>query len=342
MRSMPASACLATLLLATASRTATAQHVQVQVDSARQEIVLSVPGITIAPATPYSHHAAESYHVISWPARGWLRGYRVDLVDSTGAELPREMLHHAGMANVDRRQIAYPMAERVFAAAHETKPVTLPGRYGLPIDAGQRMVLYFALVNPGREPVTGVTLRVRIRWSDSSSTPRMTNVLPFYASAKDDTRESISFDIPPGRTATSADIVLPSGGWLRALGGHLHDHGVELRLEDAESHQVLARITARRDRDGRLREVASTRFATKRKGLRLEANRRYRIVAVYDNPSDTTIRGGAMGFLAGVFVPEDVRAFQQSLESDPQFARDVARLLSSRQPSAHAAGHSHH
>jgi hypothetical protein len=310
------------------------------VDSARQEIVIFVENITIAPATPYTHHTAESYHVIGWPATGWMRGYEIDLLDSTGAALPRHMLHHAGMANANRRQIVYPMAERIFAAAHETGAVRLPGRYGVPIAAGHQLVLYFALVNPDSAAVTRAVLRVRLRWAPEHS--RATGILPFYASAKEDTRESISFDIPQGRSETSADFTLPSGGWLRALGGHLHDHGVELRLEDAESNKVLARIRARRGSDGALREIGRTRFALKRKGLRLHAGRRYRVVAVYDNATGNVIAGGAMGFLAGAFIPENLSAFEHAAAPDPRLEADVARLTS-RAPARVAHGaHGHH
>ena len=310
------------------------------VDSAAHEIIISVENISIAPATPYTHHTAESYHVISWPVTGWMRGYDVELLDSTGAALPRHMLHHAGMANVNRRQIAYPMAERIFAAAHETGAVRLPGRYGLPISAGHRLVLYFALVNPDSMPVSGAVLRVRLRWAPVESP--VTGILPFYASAKEDTRASISFDIPEGRSETSGEFTLPSGGWLRALGGHLHDHGVELRLEDAESNRVLARIRARRDSAGALLEIGRTRFPLKGKGLRLHANRRYRVVAVYDNPTGNVITGGAMGFLAGAFIPENTGAFEHAVVSDARFTADVARLTS-RAPASVAHGvHGHH
>jgi hypothetical protein len=305
------------------------------VDGANEEIVISVENISIAPATPYTHHTAESYHVISWPVTGWMRGYEVELLDSTGVALPRHMLHHAGMANVNRRQIAYPMAERIFAAAHETGAVTLPGRYGVPVSAGHQLALYFALVNPGSAPVTGAVLRVRLRWAPVESP--VTGILPFYASAKADTRESISFDIPEGRSETSGEFTLPSGGWLRALGGHLHDHGVELRLEDAGSNKVLARIRAHRDSAGALLSIERTRFALKGKGLRLRANRRYRVVAVYDNRTGHVITGGAMGFLAGAFIPENLSAFEHAAASDPRFEADVARLTS-RAPASVAHG----
>ena len=321
--------------------TAVAQEAgpSVQVRAHGREMVITVGNLTIAPATPYDHHPAEAYHVIQWPSTGWVTGYEIELLDSTGAVLPRAMLHHAGIANVDRRQIAYPMAERMFAAAHETKPVRLPDGFGVQIAEQQRLVLYYALVNPRKDSVAGATLRVRLRWA--SARAGLTTVLPFYASAKDDTRESISFDIPAGRSETSAEFSLPSSGWLRALGGHLHDYGVELRLEDAESNKVLARVTSRRTSDGRLRAMSRTMFPFKRNGLRLDATRRYRVVAVYDNPTGKAIKGGAMGFLAGAFTPRDISAFESVALSDERFVRDVEKLTSQRRASV-AQAHAHH
>src|SRR5688572_22155185 len=139
MRTAPIALLLAVLLIPRPNAAAQTP-VRVHVDSAAGEIVISAGPITIAPAKPYSHHSDEAYHVIDWPATGWMNGYRVDLVDSTGALLSRALIHHAGMANLDRRQLAYPMAERVFAAAHETTPVELPRRLGLPLARGQRAV----------------------------------------------------------------------------------------------------------------------------------------------------------------------------------------------------------
>lgn len=337
MRRTAICALIAYLLPATAAAQDAGAGVQVR--ALGREMVITVGGLTIAPATPYDHHPSESYHIINWPTTGWVTGYEIELLDSTGAVLPRNMLHHAGIANVDRRQIAYPMAERMFAAAHETRPVRLPDGFGVHIAEHQRLVLYYALVNPGKDSIAGATLRVRLRWA--SARAGLTTVLPFYASAKDDTRESISFDIPPGRSETSAEFSLPSGGWLRALGGHLHDHGVELRLEDAETHKVLARLASRRTADGRLRAMARTMFPFKRNGLRLDANRRYRVVAVYDNPTGAVIRGGAMGFLAGAFTPRDIGGFGTVALSDERFVRDVQKLTAQREaPAAHA--HAHH
>jgi hypothetical protein len=312
-------------------------NVRIVVDSARQEVIVSVGPISIPAMTIYGHHAKQEYVAIPWPVSGWLRGYRVDLVDSSGMLLPRDMLHHVGLANLERRQLAYAYAERLLASARETQPFMMPASMGVPLSTNDRTVLYYALVNAESTPVSGVTVRVTVRWTPAG-TRGVRDVLPLYANAKEQNAESISFDVPPGVSTMSAGFTLPVGGWLRAMGGHLHDYGVELRLEDAATGKVLARLKARRTSDGLLRGVSQTRFLLKRRGLRLHANQRYRVVAVYDNQTSRTISAGAMGFIVGAFLPDDVRGVQRIDTSDADYQRDLNAMLSSD----HTGGRSVH
>ena len=110
-----------------------ASDVRVRVDSKRREVVVTVDPVEIPAATLYSHHPAEERMRFRWPVGGWIRGYRIDLLDSAGQLLPREMLHHAGVANLERRQLPYPLVERLFAVGRETRPVMLPDSMGVPM-----------------------------------------------------------------------------------------------------------------------------------------------------------------------------------------------------------------
>ena len=73
--------------------------------------------------------------------------------------------------------------------------------------------------------------------------------------------------------------------------------------------------------------------------VRLVASGRpYRVVAVYDNPTPATIEGGAMGFLAGIFVPLG----HTQLAADTthaRYARDARALLGAKSA---VSSHSHH
>ncbi len=322
---MTRSLAAALILSATGLRPATAgpAEVRVQVDSSRREVLVEAGPLDVPEATPYSHHPSEERLDFAWPVDGWIRGYRIDLVDADGRLLPRAMLHHAGVANLERRQVAYPVAERLFAVGRETAPVMLPESMGVSLRAGQRLRLYFALVNETKVPVAGACLQVRLALSPQGARPR--DVFPMMLDANPrpigGTR---AYDVPPGLSVTSAEVRLPIGGHLRALGAHLHDHAVEIRLEDVVTGRVLARLGTKRLADGRLVSVDSTRFPLKRRGLRLDASRPYRVVAVYDNPTQTTLRHGAMAFLAGPFVPDDPTQWPALDTGDADYLADLA------------------
>ena len=313
--------------------TDSAATAQIRVDSLRREVIITAGPIHLPAATPYDHHLASAPIAFTWPVSGWARGYRVDLVDRDGRVLPREMLHHAGVANLDRRQVAYPLVERLFAAGRETPQVMLPASMGVPLSPDMRMLLYYALVNPTDVAVDDASLRVTIAWvPERAHGPN--NVLPLSLDAFTSDNGGSTFDVPTGVSVTTSEFTLPVGGRVRQLGGHLHDYAVELRLEDVQSGRVLARLGADRNADGTIRGVSRARFLFHPGGLRLEANRRYRVVGVYDNPTCATV-GGAMAFIAGPFVPDDVRRVPSVDLTNPIFRQDLALLASGGQAAEH-------
>jgi len=299
--------------------------VQIQLDSANKEVVLSVSGIRLEAAMAYGQAHAQTNIAFVWPFHGWARGYRIDVVDSAGGVLPRKVLHHAGIVNLSRRQLPYPMAERLLAAAHETPSVMLPGSMGVPLEPDQHMVLYYMLVNPTAHAMDGVTLRISIAWTPDRADGRgPRDVFPLYL----DANPAIGrYELPPGKSTTTAEFSLPVGGNVRALGGHAHDYAVELRLEDAVTNKVLVRLTTERDTAGHIMSISTDRFVFTRRGLHLDANRRYRVVALYDNPTCAPIPRGGMAFMIGPFTPDDARRWPAIDPTNPLFQQDYADLM---------------
>ena len=238
-------------------------------------------------APEYGGHAAEQRVPFVWPATGWLRGYRIDLVDSAGTVLPRVM--------------------------------------GVPLVAAQQLVAYFMLVNPTDADIVGASLRFTFPWTPERASDRPKDALPLVVDANPRVGGVRTFDLPPGISATNAEFSLPVGGRLRAAGAHLHDYAVEIRLEDVRSGRVLARLTAEREPYGRVKRVSMERFIFTRGGLRLDANRPYRVVAVYDNPTCEPITG-AMAFIAGPFIPDDFARWPAVDRTNPLYVEDQALL----------------
>jgi hypothetical protein len=89
---------------------------------------------------------------------------------------------------------------------------------------------------------------------------------------------------------------------------------------------VLTQVVAKRDAQGKLLKVSRKLFGVSGDGLRLKANRRYRVVGEYDNPTEEMRVKGAMASMVGLFVPDDMDRWPAVDPRDPTYQRDLASL----------------
>lgn len=245
-----------------------------------------------------------------WPVEGDFAGFTLRVYDAKGRELSRHILHHLIGVNFSRRQLAQPMAERLFAIGTETDDVLLPSSLGVPLHEGDSIGMYASWHNDTGADLHGVFAQITLPYYDPD--PDRELAVPIWMDANNRIGETNSFDLAPGRTVHSHEFQLPVGGALLAVGGHLHDHGVEVRLEDAENGEVLVRLRPELDAEGRVAAVEQKIFrkwlglADDR--LRMEAGRRYRVIGVYENPTDALIPEGGMAHISGIFVVDDFDA----------------------------------
>jgi hypothetical protein len=137
---------------------------------------------------------------------------------------------------------------------------------------------------------------------------------------------SNTFDVPPGRSSKAYEFTLPMSGRLLGVGGHLHDYGSSVRLEDAETGKEITRVVAKRDPSGKVLGVSHELFAVRGEGLKLRGGHRYRVVGEYDNPTKQTIHQGAMAHMVGLFVPDDMSKWPAIDPNDPTLKKDLASL----------------
>src|SRR5919202_1263873 len=187
---------------------------------------------------------------------------------------PRVSVHHLIAVNFDRRQLVYPAVERLFGWSKETDAVKLPKGVGVPLEPGERLGVYASWHNDTGRDIAGAYLRVTLLWTPRRSNP--TPVLPLYVDVNNVIGGLTTFDLPPGKSTQRYEFTLPVGGRLIAAGGHLHDYGVAVRLEDAETGKVLVRLKAKHDRDGHVTKVGRFIFGFGADALPLAANHRYR------------------------------------------------------------------
>src|SRR2546425_4942824 len=91
--------------------------------------------------TPHHEIAQPPVATLEIPESGSIYGFRVQVVDSAGHELPDELIHHFNLIDPDHRELFLPISRRLLAAGHETGAIRLPRLlFGLPLKRGEHVV----------------------------------------------------------------------------------------------------------------------------------------------------------------------------------------------------------
>lgn len=275
----------------------------------------------------HENHAAHAFSPLvrfTWPLDGWYRGFKVDLVDSAGNELPQHMMHHLVGVDFAHRQLLEGDLVRFIAAGVETHNVVLPRFLGVPMKAGQQLGIYAGWHNPGPKDYEGVYIRLAMPYLPANTLVRPIAVFPVQMDVNNTPGQPNVYDLPPGKTSRTFDFKMPISGRFLGIGGHMHDYGVDLRLEDAGNGKVLSRVTTDRDSAGHVLSVGRKYYPVL--GLHMDAGHEYRVVGSYDTPGKDTIMSGAMAIMAGVFAPTDPKQWPAANYDDPETHADIESL----------------
>jgi hypothetical protein len=328
---------LIAVLFATRVPSASAQSIITRVDSARHEMVIEagpfdVPTMDPAMAKEMDmmhgdmDHKGEENRIFrfDWPVDGWGRGYRVEISDSSGAPLPRALLHHLIAINFDRRDFLYSAAQRLFGIGKETPSISLPGTIAVPMEKGERLGFYVHWHNDSGREIHGAKVRIIIDWIPRNVARSYTPVLPLYVDVNNEVGNTNTFDIPPGKSSKAFEFTAPVGGHIIALTGHMHDYGTSVRLEDAETGKVMVEFVPERDPAGKIISIPRKVFLFR--PLRLRDGHHYRVVAEYDSPLKERLVNGAMANILGVFAPDPHSKWPEIDPNDPTFKKDIESL----------------
>jgi len=309
--------------------------VSVAIDSSKHELTITAGPYDLTNMPPMDSHAMMDLGMshdtpiqrFEWPIDGWFRGFRVDLVNAAGQPVPRHVMHHLIMVNFSRRQLLYSAAERLMGSGTETDDeVSVPKTIGVPMSPGMKLGMYVAWHNDTGKDLEGVYLKLTMLWTPKNQNPQPVNSLPLYMDVNLTVGGSNTCDVPPGKSSKSYEFTLPVGGRLLGVGGHMHDYGVRVRLEDAETGKVITSVVATRDAQGKVTKVSRKLYGVSGDGLKLKANHPYRVVGEYDNPTNETKVKGAMAHMVGLFVPDDMSKWPRIDPADPTYQRDLASL----------------
>ena len=308
------------------------------VDRDREEVVMLAGPFTV-PSGPMNHgggmaHDGHGAHddgmktplvPLEWPVDGGLRGFQLGLFRADGTRLSRDLIHHLNALHFDRRELLYPVATRLIAIGSETPDILLPESHQILMERGDSLGWYIMWHNETGQAIEGVYVKLVLPYGEPA-VPGRTPLTSLYLDTNLTVGEETSFDVPPGWFEKAYEFEVPIGGTILAAGGHVHDYGIEVRLEEAETGRVLFRLASDRDEEGRVSSVEQKIFrrffGLLESGIRLEPGRAYRVVGVYDNPTGATIPMGGMAQIGGLFRPDSPEDWPETDPADERYRLD--------------------
>lgn len=332
---MPLSLPALILLVATQApiHAPTPARVTVEIDSSYRRVVVTLGPFRV-PAGAMDHSETMEMAMMPdacigqfvWPQNALFHGLRLELLDARGAALPRSLLHHLRLNNVDRRDLIYPQMEHIVAFGHETENISVPATVGMPMARGHRVAVVAMWNNDSGQDVDSVQLRLTFQLNHRRRSPAPIAVLPFVVNASP--LPSGMFDVPPGGVTREFEFTIPLSGRLLVVGGHLHDHGSWLRLEDGATAHAIATVRPIKDQSGHVVGMSRV-LALLSRGPHLRAGRLYRLKVRYENTTSDTLVG-VMGIIGGLFSPDDMRAWPAIDPSDPDYPDYPADICGGR------------
>jgi hypothetical protein len=296
-----------------------------KVDAAANTITLRVGPMNLPAHTSHMKMPQPLDLVWDVPMDGWLLAYHPRLVDASGNSVPGTVLHHVAFWNENRSDFLCPnKEEHIFGAGSEmTDWAEIPG-YGYRVARGDKIRIETMVYNPTATSFDKAYLEIAIPFqevSDSAFASRK-NVYPAWMDVKG--CGDSSYDVPAGKSEKTGTIPVKYDGVLLGVGGHMHDYGRQIVLQDVTRNETVATLDAKVDTQGHLESIPVKTFFQEG-GYKFALGDVLRVSATYDNPTGKLLRDGAMGIAVGYFVAtEDAKMSALRRRSEP--SHDMAGM----------------
>ncbi|MCI0356773.1 MAG: energy transducer TonB, partial [Acidobacteria bacterium] len=271
-------------------------------DAATKRLTVRLGPLKLPANSDHTAVAQPPEFLLQMPFDGWITAYHPRLVDAAGAAIPGRMLHHVAFWNTGRSDFLCPnKQEHTFGAGGEMNdwPV-LPG-IGYAVSLGEKIRINTMFHNPTDTNYPEAYVVVEMEYQRRGEGSELKSVYPAWFDVKE--CGSSSYDLPAGASTKTGRFRLGYSGVLLGVGGHLHDFGQAVRLQDAGRNRDVADLKAEADVEGRIRSMPIANFAASG-GYRMNRGDRFDVTATYQNPGAEQPEG-AMGIAVGYFLPDD-------------------------------------
>src|SRR5467141_3174801 len=171
---------------------------------------------------------------------------------------------------------------------------------------GNKIRIETMMYNPTATSYEKTFLEVAIPFQEtpgdaSAAAPRK-NVYPAWIDVT--SCGNSGYDLPAGKSEKTGTVTVKYDGVLLGVGGHLHDYGKQIVLEDVSRKETVATLEAKAHAEGHLESVPVKLFVQEG-DYKFAKGDVLKISATYDNSSGKLLRDGAMGIAVGYFAAAD-------------------------------------
>ena len=277
-----------------------------KVDATAHLVILHVGPMNLPAHTSHMKMPQPPNLIWEVPVDGWLLAYHPKLVDAAGGAVPGTVLHHVAFWNENRADFLCPnKEEHIFGAGSEmTDWAEVPG-FGYRVVKGNKIRIETMMYNPTATSYDKVYLEVQIPFADENATTAAKMIQNVYPAWMDVTSCGNSgYDLPAGKSEKTGTVTVKYDGVLLGVGGHMHDYGKQIVLQDVSRKETVATLDAKSDPLGHLESVPVKLFVQEG-GYKFSAGDVLKVSASYENPTGKLLRDGAMGIAVGYFAATD-------------------------------------
>jgi hypothetical protein len=250
------------------------------------EVEFATPVVELE-AGSLAHHLPQAMKSFQFSEPVWVIGYRTEVVDARGKPSRENYLCHTFFSDERVSQHQENEFRGIYSDAF-TPDVRLPEGYGIPVGPDQPLHWMPMFNNRGDESarVAMKVILTVIRAGDLKKPLK-----PLYANLRSVQVPHLYF-VPPGRDERNVTFEVPFDARIHFLGTHLHPYGASIELYNlTRGERVWRGIRTAPKPDAPMSVYSSS------EGYAVHAGERFRITAVYENPTPEKIDA-----MAGLFI----------------------------------------